>query len=265
VVVTCPGCAAKYRVRNETVPPDGARMRCPKCETLFLARPPTDVPPGPAEAGPAPKAATASPFAGLPVVAQHSVPAFVPSAPQTSGPLTQMMQAVAPAASPPDPPTRPAEPETADIVAPPPPTVTPRVRTHLTTPPSSSPASPPRAAQPSRKLDVVRWVAVAGGAVCLCVGTMFAAWTSESLSLDGAFASFCERRLGANVVVPSVRSTTVDDDILAAQRIEKSGDLSGAIVAWRRVAARVPDDAQALAAVPRITTSLGDRIQPQKQ
>jgi predicted Zn finger-like uncharacterized protein len=40
MIVTCPGCASKYRVRNEAVPPDGARMRCPKCETLFLAKPP---------------------------------------------------------------------------------------------------------------------------------------------------------------------------------------------------------------------------------
>jgi predicted Zn finger-like uncharacterized protein len=38
MIVTCPGCASKYRVRNETVPPEGARMRCPKCETLFLAK-----------------------------------------------------------------------------------------------------------------------------------------------------------------------------------------------------------------------------------
>ena len=41
MIVTCPGCSAKYRVRNEAVPQDGARMRCPKCETLFLAKPPS--------------------------------------------------------------------------------------------------------------------------------------------------------------------------------------------------------------------------------
>jgi predicted Zn finger-like uncharacterized protein len=40
MIVTCPGCASKYRVRNEAVPAEGARMRCPKCETLFLAKPP---------------------------------------------------------------------------------------------------------------------------------------------------------------------------------------------------------------------------------
>lgn len=50
MIVTCPGCASKYRVRNEVVPPEGARMRCPKCETLFLAKPPVDAdapPPAP--------------------------------------------------------------------------------------------------------------------------------------------------------------------------------------------------------------------------
>lgn len=40
MIVTCPGCTSKYRVRNEAVPAEGARMRCPKCETLFLAKPP---------------------------------------------------------------------------------------------------------------------------------------------------------------------------------------------------------------------------------
>lgn len=41
MIVTCPGCASNYRVRNEVVPPTGAQMRCPKCSTMFLAKPPT--------------------------------------------------------------------------------------------------------------------------------------------------------------------------------------------------------------------------------
>lgn len=41
MIVTCPGCSSKYRVRNEAVPAEGARMRCPKCQTLFLAKPPS--------------------------------------------------------------------------------------------------------------------------------------------------------------------------------------------------------------------------------
>ncbi|MCP4501330.1 MAG: hypothetical protein GY822_15335, partial [Deltaproteobacteria bacterium] len=40
MIVTCPGCSANYRVRNEAVPEGGARMKCPKCNTMFLAKPP---------------------------------------------------------------------------------------------------------------------------------------------------------------------------------------------------------------------------------
>jgi predicted Zn finger-like uncharacterized protein len=61
MIVTCPGCAGKYRVRNEAVPQEGARMRCPKCETLFLAKPPVgDDASAPAPAAPAPAAAPAA-------------------------------------------------------------------------------------------------------------------------------------------------------------------------------------------------------------
>lgn len=73
MIVTCPGCASKYRVRNEAVPPDGARMRCPKCETLFLAKPPAagdvsdDAPP----AGPFSSPQFAPPPTGI---AQISMP-----------------------------------------------------------------------------------------------------------------------------------------------------------------------------------------------
>lgn len=37
MVVTCPGCNANYRVKDEAVPDDGAKMQCPKCNTVFLA------------------------------------------------------------------------------------------------------------------------------------------------------------------------------------------------------------------------------------
>ncbi|MBM4280110.1 MAG: hypothetical protein FJ137_04940 [Deltaproteobacteria bacterium] len=119
MIVTCPGCASKYRVKNESVPDEGARMRCPKCETQFLARPPSDqrgsegassssIPPG----------LTAAPYAGTPPVpgpppgtspfaVAPSSGSFPPSGPlagplasqgpaagKTQGPLTAMIQAV---------------------------------------------------------------------------------------------------------------------------------------------------------------------------
>jgi predicted Zn finger-like uncharacterized protein len=74
MIVTCPGCSSKYRVRNETVPAEGARMRCPKCETLFLAKPPdasasptepTTLPPLAVSGAPT-TGASPSPFASVP-------------------------------------------------------------------------------------------------------------------------------------------------------------------------------------------------------
>jgi predicted Zn finger-like uncharacterized protein len=40
VIVTCPSCASKYRVRDEAVPPGGAELQCPSCHSMFLAHPP---------------------------------------------------------------------------------------------------------------------------------------------------------------------------------------------------------------------------------
>ncbi len=40
MIVTCPGCASKYRVRDEAVPAGGAELRCPTCNAQFMALPP---------------------------------------------------------------------------------------------------------------------------------------------------------------------------------------------------------------------------------
>ena len=40
MIVTCPGCSAKYRVRDEAVPEGGAELRCPTCNASFMALPP---------------------------------------------------------------------------------------------------------------------------------------------------------------------------------------------------------------------------------
>ncbi len=85
MIVTCPGCMANYRVRNDQVPAEGAKMRCPKCKTLFLAMLPQELsaadllaeqggtpppPRGPSSSSPAPAApferkATPAPIDGL--------------------------------------------------------------------------------------------------------------------------------------------------------------------------------------------------------
>lgn len=40
MIVTCPTCSSKYRVRDEAVPPEGAELQCPSCNAVFLAHPP---------------------------------------------------------------------------------------------------------------------------------------------------------------------------------------------------------------------------------
>jgi len=39
VIVTCPSCSSKYRVRDEAVPPEGAELQCPSCNSIFMAHP----------------------------------------------------------------------------------------------------------------------------------------------------------------------------------------------------------------------------------
>jgi predicted Zn finger-like uncharacterized protein len=45
VIVTCPSCASKYRVRDEAVPSGGAELECPSCKAIFVAHPPKDAAP----------------------------------------------------------------------------------------------------------------------------------------------------------------------------------------------------------------------------
>lgn len=40
MIVTCPGCGSKYRVRDEAVPQGGAELKCPSCQSVFVAHPP---------------------------------------------------------------------------------------------------------------------------------------------------------------------------------------------------------------------------------
>jgi predicted Zn finger-like uncharacterized protein len=84
MIVTCPGCASKYRVRNETVPADGARMRCPKCETLFLAKPP-DAASSPSEPTTLPPLAVPGASAPSPFAAVPGTGSFGGAAPAVSG------------------------------------------------------------------------------------------------------------------------------------------------------------------------------------
>ena len=79
MIVTCPGCAANYRVRNEAVPGGGAKMRCPRCGTVFLALSPE----GGEESGPVP-AGVPAPVPLEPAPATGSGVTF-PAPPGTGG------------------------------------------------------------------------------------------------------------------------------------------------------------------------------------
>src|SRR5512141_2595028 len=39
MIVTCTKCQAKFRVPDEKIGPRGAKVRCSKCQTVFLVRP----------------------------------------------------------------------------------------------------------------------------------------------------------------------------------------------------------------------------------
>lgn len=41
MVVTCPQCKAHLRIDDTRIPPQGARVRCPKCSTAIFVKPPT--------------------------------------------------------------------------------------------------------------------------------------------------------------------------------------------------------------------------------
>jgi predicted Zn finger-like uncharacterized protein len=41
MILTCPKCNSQYRVRNESIPAEGAKLKCPRCELEFQAHPPS--------------------------------------------------------------------------------------------------------------------------------------------------------------------------------------------------------------------------------
>jgi len=87
VIAACPQCQTRYRLAREKIGPQGARIRCSQCQTIFRVQsPPDGAPPTPAEAKPSPLA----------------------SAPQTSAPAPapapKLEPRPAPAAAPPPPP-----------------------------------------------------------------------------------------------------------------------------------------------------------------
>ena len=59
MIVTCPECAARYRLADGAIPPEGRSMRCASCQNRWFALPPDDA------SAPALTAATNDPPAGV--------------------------------------------------------------------------------------------------------------------------------------------------------------------------------------------------------
>ena len=84
MIAECPKCSARYRVDEARVGPEGARLRCARCEAIFRIRPPAPatVPSAPASRQQPPPLPTAP---SAPVSRQQSVPGGAP--PQARPPL----------------------------------------------------------------------------------------------------------------------------------------------------------------------------------
>ncbi len=72
MIVVCTGCSAKFRVADEKVGPRGAKLRCSKCQTIFLVKRPLE---------PLPVAVVATPsdpFAAVPAAPPRAGPPPLP-------------------------------------------------------------------------------------------------------------------------------------------------------------------------------------------
>ena len=75
MIAACPNCSARYRVDSEKIGPDGARLRCAKCEAVFRVRVP-EAPAAPVAAVEPPRAA-APPEPAAPTPAASAVSPLV--------------------------------------------------------------------------------------------------------------------------------------------------------------------------------------------
>ena len=97
---------------------------------------------------------------------------------------------------------------------------------------------------------------------CVAFGGLFAAWTFESVNLDASWMPAFENAAGVN----PPRSFTgrgepsLDELKKAAVDAETRGDVAAAAVLWRRAVNKDGSDKVATTALPRVLTSLGERL-----
>src|SRR5512133_3316405 len=91
MIVICTKCQAKFRVADDKIGARGAKVRCSKCQTVFLVRP-EGAPASAASPGSgveleprAPSPPVENPFATAPVRWDPAAPSFPPPMPGASG------------------------------------------------------------------------------------------------------------------------------------------------------------------------------------
>ena len=77
MIAACPQCQTRYRLAREKIGPQGARIRCSQCQTIFRVQAPAGAAPTPPEAKPSPAA---------PVRAAPTPPAPPPPLPEVPAP-----------------------------------------------------------------------------------------------------------------------------------------------------------------------------------
>src|SRR5262245_27460713 len=68
MIASCPSCAARYRIDTAKLRPEGARLRCSRCETVFRVQPEAES----AAAAPAPTRPVATPVRTVAPAPQRS-------------------------------------------------------------------------------------------------------------------------------------------------------------------------------------------------
>ena len=93
MIAACPQCQTRYRLAREKIGPQGARIRCSQCQTIFRVQaPPAGTPPTPAEAKPSP-APAARPAAPPAPEVKPAAPAPPPAPPKPLPPLARALVA----------------------------------------------------------------------------------------------------------------------------------------------------------------------------
>jgi hypothetical protein len=223
-------------------------MRCPKCETQFMAMPPPASTEAPDPFGALMKSVPAT--SHTPVAAKAPPPAEMNPGAGSAIPLSLDDLEVAPlelARSP----TRA--------------TTTSRVPVAVAEPTAPSARPPPKqkkdigiAPGPSRAVRGLSWVALMCGGAIAVTGLAIAGWSSETLALDDTWMATIEEVFAITPPVSFLTSTanTLEANAVAA---EQRGDAAAALSWWRQLQRVQPDHATATQQATVWARQLGEK------